>query len=207
MFSRASTSKSKPQIEAQFDQLLDTTADVDAGDRGSLEVQHLATLASVLAISEDDIVLYIIAWKLGCKVPHHVTRDEWNQGFARLRIDSLARLQASLTALRQEIAPPQNFREFYFFIFDWTRETPMAKYVTNEVAVVMWPLLFTEQSFKLLPQWLEFVAEHDKPVSKDVWRQTLDFARLGSLAEYDPAGSWPSLMDTFVGWMEKRTKG
>jgi DCN1-like protein 1/2 len=203
MFSRSSAPK-KSQIDTQFDQLLDTTADVDAGDRSSLDVQHLATLAGVLAISEDDIVLYIIAWKLGCKVPHHVSRDEWTQGFARMRIDSLARLQASLTALRAEMIPAQNFRDFYFFIFDWTRESPMAKYVTNEVALVMWPLLFNESNFKLLPSWLEFIASTDKPVSKDVWRQTLDFAKLQSLSEYDPSGSWPSLMDNFVTWMENK---
>ena len=207
----------RPQIDQQFDQLFEsvhgqpTEKGAGTGSGGPrsgdfLDVHHLLELARILGVHEDDVILYAIAWKLDAKTPHVITREEWEQGFARLRIESLARLQAALPALRHELASPASFKPFYYWVFDWSRESPQAKYLSQETAVTMWPLLFAGHTFHLLPEWIEFwnTVRHGKGVTRDVWRQTLEFSTV-KLTDYDDEGSWPSVMDDFVTWAKAKS--
>lgn len=173
-------------------------------------IEALPSLAEALRISPDDVVMYVIAWKLGAKVPLQISIAEWIDGLSAMRIDSVKKLQQALPNLRSEIATSaQQFKSFYNFAFEWVRESPGAKYLPNEGAADMWELLFSNRNFPLLPSWLEFIrSAYKKPVSRDLWRQLLDFSlQLGSvtaLASYDPNSAWPTAMDDFVEWMKAR---
>ena len=41
---------------------------------------------------------------------------------------------------------------------------------------------------------------YKKAVTRDAWRQVLDFSYLPSLDAYDTAGAWPTVIDDFVDW-------
>lgn len=194
------------EIEGQFDKLL---ASVPSGDESgasdALTPPHLVTLAGLLGVHEDDVVIYIIAWKLGAKKPCKIQREEWVAGMRQMGIPNLDKLKASVPVLRNEIAGTTSFRSFYMFVFEWLRETPAARFVTNEVASTMWPLLLRGRKLPLLDSWLVFVAEvFKKPVSKDLWAQAPDFLATVNIDSYDPSGSWPSAVDDFVDWMKKK---
>lgn len=196
----AAAAAAKPDVEVQFDKLLQTAATTD----DSLSPQHLVALAGTLGIHEDDIVLYVLAWKLQCKTPMKISRDEWVRGLLGMRIDTMEKLKVAVPVLRNELKTSTNFRNFYNFVFDWVRESPQAKYVSTETACVMWPLIFEGRGFPHLKLWLEFFSSvYKKTVSRDLWRQTFDFAQI-SLESYDPSSSWPTAMDEFVEWQKSR---
>lgn len=190
----------KPEIEVQFEKLLQTAAIND----DSMSPQHLVALSAQLGVYEDDIVLYILAWKLQCKAPMKISRDEWVRGLLAMRLDTMEKLKAAIPVLRNELRTPSNFRSFYNFVFDWVRENNQAKYISTDTACAMWPIVFDGRGFASLKLWLEFFSSvYKKTVSRDLWRQTLDFSQV-SLDAYDPSSSWPTAMDEFVEWRKGR---
>jgi DCN1-like protein 1/2 len=200
MFGRGS----KNSLEASFDSFY--AADASRGDPNSLGPVHLLELASALGVSGDDIVMYIIVWKLRCQTPQTVKKEEWLKGLAAMKIESIEKLKAALPTFRNEITSANNFRDFYAFLFDWIRDSPSLKVITSETAVALWTMLFSPPSprtFPLRDKWLEFMSTvHKKAVSKDLWKQTLEFSAI-TLDKYDPESSWPTAMDEFVEWVKK----
>lgn len=195
---------SQLDVGASFDKFY--VADTSPGDSTALKPVHLMELATALAVNPDDIIMYIIVWKLKCQNPQTIKKDEWLKGLEAMKITSVDKLKGHLKVLRNEITTANNFRDFYGFLFDWIRDNASTKVISNETAVALWTMLFNPPSpktFVLLPKWLEFIANvFKKPVSKDLWKQTLDFSTV-SLANYDPDSSWPTAMDEFVEWAKK----
>ena len=186
-------------------------------DTDILQVAHLVHLAEKLEIDPDDISLYVLAWKLQCVVPFSVQRVEWCQGLAALGVDSITGLKSIIPALQAQTQNEKNLKEFYFWIFMWLRDSEVAKFLQVDTALTMWPILFgpqTGHTFAALDEWLEFwsTQKAGKGVTKDVWRQTFDFASVDIYTDisptnpmgYDEAGSWPSVMDEFVSWARKK---
>ena len=65
-----------------------------------------------------------------------------------------------------------------------------------------------------LDWWLEYMDEKwNKAINRDLWRQTLRFAREtmqdDSMSFWNEESSWPSVVDDFVEWVktEKRANG
>lgn len=175
-----------------------------------MNITHLPALADSLQISADDVVMYILPWKLAAKVPLQISLAEWTDGLRAMRIDSIDKLRQGLPNLRSEIRTANGFKMFYYFVFDWIRETETAKFVSNEAACDVWELIFPAggKSFPLLSKWVEFIRNvYKKNISKDLWRQTHDFAQVtGDLSKYDSNAAWPTAMDEFVEWMKENSK-
>ncbi|CUG38104.1 cullin-binding protein, putative [Bodo saltans] len=171
-------------------------------DGPKLTIEHLPALAEALQISTDDIVMYIIPWKLQAAVPLEISEEEWSKGMKTMRIDSIDRLRQALPNLRNDIKAANSFKSFYNFVFEWVRDGPNAKYLPNDAACDLWELLFTGRPFPMLSKWVNFIKTvHTKSISRDLWRQTLEFAPItANLASYDTDGAWPTAMDDFVEW-------
>lgn len=196
----AAAKATKSDIELQFDKLLQSAQ----CDDDCLSPQHLVALAQLLAVHEDDIVLYILAWKLQCKIPLKIARDEWVRGLLALRIDTIEKLKGAVPVLRNELRTSTNFRSFYNFVFDWVRENPQARYVSAETACVMWPIVFEGRAFPHQKLYIDFFTNvYKKTISRDLWRQSLDFSQI-SLDAYDPTSSWPTAIDEFVEWQKSK---
>lgn len=194
---------SKPSlIAAQFNELFVGDDGKPMAPTDALTPAELVVLAGKLGISPDDVVLYAIAWRLECKTPCVITRAEWIDGFNKLGIDSLARLKEAVPAFRRELQAPARFRDFYNFVFEWSRENTTVRSVSIETALALWGMVFAGRDWKLLPKWLEFTQTQtgDKPVKRDVWRMTLDFSQT-DISKYSTEASWPSVMDEFVKWI------
>jgi len=56
-----------------------------------------------------------------------------------------------------------------------------------------------------LQWWFDFLIERgDKGVTKDTWNMFLAFIRLANFSNHDTHGSWPSIIDDFVAYVNKR---
>ena len=189
------------KIEVAFGQLLATAP----SGKEELTLDHFAALAALLNVQMDDVVLYLLAWKLACQTPLTITKAEWVDGFAKSRVDTVEKLIQTLPTLRNEIKSDATFKQFYLFTFQWVREKATAKYIACETAVELWKMLLAGKSLPLLNEWLQFSEQSGKSVSKDLWGQTLEFLnKVKDVANYDPTAAWPSAMDEFVAWKQKK---
>lgn len=95
-----------------------------------------------------------------------------------------------------------------------------AKAVPLETALAFWELLFTSPLSALrwftpnspwFEWWTEFLnSEWKKSVNKDMWNETLKFAKLTledeAMSFWDESSSWPSVIDDFVEWVKKEKR-
>ena len=86
--------------------------------------------------------------------------------------------------------------------YDWAKEEGQ-KSLGLEMAIGLWQLLLPGK-FALLDEWCTFLTDdrEPRPVPKDVWNMLLDFSKevKPDLSNYDPYGSWPTMIDEFVEW-------
>lgn len=184
-------------LDADFSAIL-ATSPVE-GNTTDLLPQHFTALASALRVSlENDIALYALAWKLKCKQPLKITRQEWCDGLASMRCTTVGAAAAAMESLRAEVVPDENFRSFYDFVFEWVRDNSSQRFLAIDTVLALWPLMFKDRKFPHLQRFIEFVqARNTKTIPRDVWKQMYHFQR-ADLNNWDENGSWPSLMDDFV---------
>jgi len=161
-------------------------------------------LMADLEIAEDDIVQFVIAWKCDCSRLSEFTAREFERGMVKLQCDSLEKLKSQLPALRNEIKPPASFREFYNFMFLYSKASEDKKGIPKDLAIFLWDMLLPAH-FPLLKEWKAFIANYKRDISKDTWQLLLDFARTCAedpkLGKYDANAAWPTLIDEFVAWL------
>lgn len=169
----------------------------------SLQGHAFIVLCEELGIDVEDPVLLTIAWKGKAALPFQVTRDEWARAMGTIGVDSKDKLKAALPKLRTELKTDQRaFKDFYSYVFDFVKETPQAKVLPNDVAVSYWKMLLADRRWQHLDAWCHFIGEkYKKAITKDTWRQLLDFMQ-SDLEAYDADGAWPLTMDDFVEWFK-----
>jgi hypothetical protein len=200
-----STASKATPIDSDFDKLVAADTSADESAPNSVSAQGLVEICKLIGVDPDDIVICIIAWKLQSVHPWRITKTEWSQGMARMRIDTMEKLKQAVPALRAELNNANNFRDFYYYVFDWIKDSS-SKVLSNDTACAMWPL-FLGKRFKYLDVWIEYVSTvYKKSVSRDVWKQLIDFAQISSYDAYDPDAAWPTIMDEFVEWMKERQR-
>jgi len=72
-------------------------------------------------VDSNDIVPLIIAWQLSAKTLGEFTKTEFMEGFTALKCDSMSKLKERIPSLQSEIAEEQAFKEFYSFMFDYSK--------------------------------------------------------------------------------------
>jgi hypothetical protein len=111
------------------------------------------------------------------------------------------------------------FEKIYKYTF-LLGKTAGAKAVPLDAAITFWEILFTSPlsavrwstpSSPWFEWWTEFLnAEWKKSVNKDMWNETLKFAKLTledeAMSFWDESSSWPSVVDDFVEWVKKEKR-
>jgi DCN1-like protein 1/2 len=96
-----------------------------------------------------------------------------------------------------------------------------SKQAALEQAIAFWDLLFnsplsairwTSTSTPWLDWWKEFLTTSFKrSVNKDMWNETLKFAKLTlsdeAMTFWTEESSWPSVIDDFVEWVKNEKRG
>lgn len=95
-----------------------------------------------------------------------------------------------------------------------------AKAVPLEAAITFWELLFTSPLSAVrwetpnspwFTWWTEFLnSSWKKSVNRDMWNETLKFAKLTledeAMSFWNEESSWPSVIDDFVEWVKKEKR-
>jgi len=172
-------------------------------NEGVITESGMDQFLSDLGADPSDIVTLILAWQLGAKTLGTFTKNEFIEGLGTLRCDSIQKIKERLPSLRAEIADDQAFEEFYFWIFDYSKEEK-ANNLAYDVSVELWKLLLKD-SFVNLNVWLDYLADLNqnkglKGIGRDTWQLLLTFSRTvdATMSNYDTEGAWPLIIDEFV---------
>lgn len=124
---------------------------------------------------------------------------------------------AALVAARRSTLPSDsdNLKRVYRHTFPLAR-APGQKAVVLDMAVEYWRVLFSSPSWSWsspstpwLDWWLTFLTEkYQRSVNKDLWDQTLMFARKTvedeQLGFWSEDSAWPAVIDDFVAYVKER---
>ncbi|KAI9222550.1 potentiating neddylation domain-containing protein [Blastocladiella britannica] len=129
-------------------------------------------------------------------------RPGWVNGWTKLGCDSIESMRTAVPKLRSDLdADKALFANVYNYAFDFAKEEGQRS-LSVETAAGMWELLLSGR-WKYADAFLKFVNENVKrAVTKDTWKVLLEFSQLPSMADFDPYGAWPSLIDDFVEWFK-----
>jgi hypothetical protein len=109
---------------------------------------------------------------------------------------------------------PELHKKIYSFTYKYYLE-PGMKNIPTETATALWPLLFTKNGFEqkcaFLDDWitwLDGLGEKRAAIKKDEWDMFLEFNRntRGDLKNFEDDGSYPSIFDDFLEWIENGKK-
>lgn len=211
------TNTVRPSLNKIFDSFRENPRD----EPDEINAEGTSKLLEQLNIGLDDVAAFIFSEVVQSPTLGKVTREGFVDGFSALNIDTLLRMRTLLHQRRSALATDANlFKNVYNHTFQLAL-SPGAKTVPLDVATEFWRALFTTPGYDWrtdsspwLDWWLEFQeAKRTKAVNKDLWKQTLTFAREtmrdGSLGFWSDESSWPSVIDEFVEWVktEKRPGG
>lgn len=164
-------------------------------------VEHLC---DDLQVSPEDPVMLVLSWHFGAATMCEFSKEEFIEGMANLRCDSIQKLQQKLPRLRAELQDDKKFKEIYIYTYSFALDKGK-KCMPQETAIALWRLLFSVKPWPLLDTWCEFLGHHhNRAISRDTWAQLLDFARAvrEDLSNFEDSGTaWPYLLDDFVEYM------
>nr|POF18643.1 defective in cullin neddylation protein 1 [Quercus suber] len=212
------TSDNNRAIRATLSQTFDRYRDDPHNEPDEINAEGAQTLLGELQIGLDDVGSLIFSEIVASPTLGKFTREGFVDGWSELNIETPAKMRNCVLQRRAQLGTdPDIFKSVYNHTFQLAL-APSAKTLPIEMATEFWRMLFSEPSFEWhspttpwLDWWLEFQsAKQTKAVNRDLWRQTLSFARQtladDNLAFWNEEASWPSVIDEFVEWVktEKR---
>ncbi|OAK93940.1 DUF298-domain-containing protein [Phaeosphaeriaceae sp. SRC1lsM3a] len=150
-----------------------------------------------------------------------MNREGFVNGWQERNCDTLTKQKAYIKNLQTEL--PQNrdlFERVYKYSFTIAKASN-SKQAPLETAIAFWDLLFgsplsaikwTSADSPWLDWWKEFLTtSYKKSVNKDMWNETLKFAKLTlsdeAMGFWTEESSWPSVIDDFVEWVKNEKRG
>jgi len=181
-------------------------------DGGSMRADGVCRLLDAVGVDPDDVAVLAFAYECGAATACAFSYAEFARGMAALGASSLPDLARGLERLRASVAGDAAYRaRLYDFAFPWSLDPP-AKRLPAEVAGALWKLLLGAEGWPLTDAWIAFACggvgggdaapatQSTTTVSRDLWTQTLQFARSVAvdMANFDGDGAWPSALDSFA---------
>ena len=176
-----------------------------------------------LSIALDEPALLAVLTQCSAPALSELSRDGFASGWEQRGADTLAKQRAQAAVFRAQLrTDPDFFRAVYrhTFVLGKGAEGPGARAVALDTAVEFWKLLFDKDKgwawrsadgTEWLEPWTDFLqAKWKKSVGRDLWDQTLAFARRtvedGSLGWWSEDAAWPSVVDEFVEFVKAERK-
>jgi len=175
------------------------------GESDVIEGSDMEKLFADLEVEGTDIITIIFAWKLNASTIGEFTKSEWTEGLTLLKCDTIEKLKAKMSSLREVLSQEQEFKDFYNFVFMYGKENTQ-KSLDLEMAIMLWKLIL-KGKFQFLDMWTSWLEENRKnSISKDEWQLLLDFANVidPDMSNYNPEEAWPVLIDDFVAYGRKK---
>jgi len=173
----------------------------------SITVEGMEKLMKDLGVDPNDVIGFILPWQLNATAFGELSREEFVEGLTTLKCDSLQKLKDRIPSLRAEIADDHTFKDFYSFLFDYSKSSN-SKILEISVAIELWKLVLKER-FRFLDLWISYLQEgNTKGVTRDTWLLLFEFSKqvTSDMANYDSEGAWPVLIDEFVEYAKPKLK-
>ncbi|KAH8725882.1 Cullin binding-domain-containing protein [Phaeosphaeriaceae sp. PMI808] len=149
-----------------------------------------------------------------------MSREGFVNGWSERQCDTIEKQKSYIKTIKRDLpANRELFERVYKYSFTIAK-TANSKQVALDQALAFWDLLFsspmspirwTSAGSPWLDWWKEFLTtSFKKSINKDMWNETLKFAKLTlsdeAMTFWTEDSSWPSVIDDFVEWIktEKR---
>ena len=166
-----------------------------------------------IKVSLEEPAMLAVLTQVKAPTMGELSRDDFINGWEDLAADTIEKQRSHVSRFRTSLkSSPDFFRNVYRHSFVLAR-SPGQKSVALEAAIEFWRMLYSAEKgmdwsskgFSWIDHYIDFVQEKwKKSVGKDLWDQTLFFARktvedpsLRWWNELDSA--WPSILDEFAG--------
>ncbi|RMZ01848.1 hypothetical protein D0862_06222 [Hortaea werneckii] len=205
----------RPALSKIFDKYRDNPSE----EPDEINIDGLTELLGEMDIEPGDMGALIFSEIVSSPSLGKVTREGFVDGWSELGVDNLPKMKDVCQQRRLTLSQDMGlFKNVYNAAFPLVLP-PGSKTLPLEFATEFWTMLFTPpglewksaQGTPWLDWWLEFQQQiKTKAVNRDLWKQTLNFAREtlkdDSLSFWSEESSWPSVIDEFVEWVktEKR---
>eukprot|EP01016_Furgasonia_blochmanni_P008400 TRINITY_DN133_c0_g1_i1.p2 TRINITY_DN133_c0_g1~~TRINITY_DN133_c0_g1_i1.p2 ORF type:complete len:183 (-),score=49.20 TRINITY_DN133_c0_g1_i1:180-728(-) len=160
-----------------------------------------------LKLDPMDPVTLVISYHMNAAVMGTFTKEEFVNGFAKMRCETMDDLRKMLPTLRKELDDWGKFKEVYQYTFAYAKEQPTAKNLEYESAKALWNVLLKGR-FPWLDHLNEFLDAREKKtaITKDQWNMLLEFHLVtkGDLSKYEDDGAWPTIIDEFVEFIRSK---
>lgn len=200
----------RKRLEELFDRYKSTPEDpedvedleLSSGEIDAMGPNGISLFLSDLGFGEDDVIGFVVAWKLGCKHMGRITRSEWVSGLMLMGCDSVAAVRAFIPQL--EIELKAKGREIFVFAFQVSRASN-AKTLDLPSACILLKLFLPAQKYGHTEPFVDWITSHQssyRSISKDQWDNLYDFSHhvKSDLSNYDEDEGWPCLLDEYVQW-------
>lgn len=178
-----------------------TTSD----DPETLGPEGMEKFCKDLEVEPENIVMLVLAYKMGARQMGFFTQIEWTKGLTELQCDTVSKVQSKLDYLRNILNDPNVFKSVYRYAYDFARDKDQRS-MDIETAKAMLQLLLGKL-WILYPEFAQFLQQSKyKVINKDQWCNILEFSRTidPNLTNYDIDGAWPVLLDEFVEWLRHK---
>ncbi|XP_060801403.1 DCN1-like protein 5 [Amyelois transitella] len=155
-----------------------------------------------LGVDPENVVMLVIAYKMGAKQMGFFTQEEWLKGLTELQCDSVHKLQNKLEYLRNLLNDPYVFKAVYRYSYDFARDKDQRSLDTGTARALLGVLLPRWPLRAPLAAFLQRGRRY-RVVNRDQWCNILEFSRTidTQLTAYDADGAWPVMLDEFVEWL------
>jgi len=178
--------------EENIEALFSSFADEDDPDQMGQE--GIGNFAEKLGMDPtSDVRLLVLLWKMNASTkPGVVLRKEFVNGMSNvLRKDSIEGIQALLPSLDPGFLERPEFRDFYKFVFQFSREGTH-KTIEKDMIATLLPLVVDDNRAPHLDYFLEFLkgCNHQR-ITLDQWDSFLQFQQTVplDLTNYDEDGA------------------
>ncbi|ORY63472.1 Cullin binding-domain-containing protein [Pseudomassariella vexata] len=175
-----------------------------------------------LGVNLEDASLFVALEVIQAESIGEIKKSGFVEGWKAVGIDGTIPaqrnyIQTLVSSLRSN---PEAFRKAYRYTFVVGKEADQ-RALSKENAILYWEMLFKppgrpwvgkKTGINFLPEWTAFLNEKwTRSVNKDMWNQTLEFARKSmddeSFHFWSEDDSWPGVIDEFVEWYRSKHAG
>ncbi|KAH9999101.1 Cullin binding-domain-containing protein [Russula vinacea] len=209
--------------EQRAETLFSQFADEDSPD--VIGAEGFERLCKEAQVPLDGALPLLLAWQFGSHEIAKISKQEWMEGTAALRVSSLASFAVVLSDLNDLVVlgrpaaamshvksqrgaaydttrydsyaadTRKAFSTFYGFCFALAKPSTSSRNIDMETACALWSVVLAPSYGKL------------QRVNKDLWTMMLEFCRdtRQDLSNFEADGAWPTVIDDFVRWKNAQT--
>lgn len=159
-------------------------------DPDALGPEGMERFCKDIAVDPEDVVMLVLAYKMGARQMGYFTLGEWQKGLTELQCDSIIKLQTKLDYLKCLMNDVNIFKNIYRYAYDFARDKDQRS-MDIETAKAMLHLLLSKQ-WPLYGEFAQFLNQSKyKVINKDQWCNILEFSRTinNDLSNYDVDGA------------------